>query len=107
MNAAIQKAQETLPGFLDALRKRASPNCQYFVKAKFREGDASEHMWLTELTVDGNCIHGIVANHPQLLRRPRYRQKVTVIHPQISDWMIDEAGQVEGAFTVEVLNREA
>ncbi len=104
MCAAIDKARETLPSFFEELKKPSSGNSRLFVKARFSEGEVSEHIWLTDLTADGSNIHGTIANYPNLIKRPRFQQQVTVTHAQITDWMIEQDGQIQGAFTTAVLN---
>ena len=103
MRAAIDKARETLPHFVNALKMPKAPGRRFSVKAYFVEGGLSEHMWLTDLTVEGGNIRGVVANFPQCVKRPRFRQRVTIAHDQITDWMIEEDGQIQGGFTTQVL----
>jgi uncharacterized protein YegJ (DUF2314 family) len=103
MAAAIDKARQTLPSFLNVLKEPKSPDRRLLVKVCFAEGKRSEYMWLTNLTLEGNNIHGTVSNFPKCVKRPRFQQRVTITHDQITDWMIEEGGQIQGAFTTQVV----
>jgi uncharacterized protein YegJ (DUF2314 family) len=103
MRAAEEEARKTLPHFLNILKERKSPNQRFSVKVRFEEGGLSEYMWLTDLALEGNRIHGAVANFPNRIKRPRFKQRVTITDDQITDWIIVEGGEIQGAFTAKVL----
>jgi len=103
MRAAEEEARKTLPHFVSTLNERKSPNQRLSVKVRFEEGKLSEYMWLTDLALEGSRIHGSVANLPKRIKRPRFKQRVTITLDQITDWMMEEGGKIEGAFTAKVL----
>ncbi|MEI6219506.1 MAG: DUF2314 domain-containing protein, partial [bacterium] len=49
MDAAIQKARQTLPSFVVSLQTPTTGDRHLLVKARFVEGANSEHMWVADL----------------------------------------------------------
>jgi len=103
MRAAEDEAKKTLPRFLNTLKEQKSPDHRFSVKVCFEEGEVSECMWLTDLIMEESSIRGAVANFPKRVKRPRFQQRVTITPDQIIDWMIEEDGRVQGAYTAQAL----
>jgi len=103
MDAAIQKARETLPSFVVALQTPTTGDRHLLVKARFVEGENSEHMWVADLIAEGNTFRGVLADEPKFIKNLRFKQPIIVSRDQISDWMIVQDGKVKGAFTTRVL----
>jgi uncharacterized protein YegJ (DUF2314 family) len=103
MNAAISDARASLTNFMAAFQNRGT-NQQYFlVKGKFVAGDEFEHIWVADLTYDGNTFHGVIANEPERVTGLRFKQPVEVHMEQISDWMFVQDGKLVGGYTSRVL----
>lgn len=82
------------------------------VKAPFGDANAPparegvpqvEHMWLTDVDWDGQCVRGVVANSPNWIESIREGDAASFPVDQISDWMYVLSGEVYGAFTVNLL----
>lgn len=103
MLAAMNKAQETLSVFINALNAPASRERQLLVKARFIEGDEVEHMWIADLSMQGNSFNGVLADEPVRIKKLKFKQPISVTRDQISDWMIIHDGVAKGSFTTRVL----
>lgn len=103
MVAAIKKAQSTLPAFVKELQAHSTTRRYLLVKAQFVDGSVSEHIWIADLTIDGDLFRGVLADEPKDIKHLKFKQSVNVSKSQISDWMIVENGTVKGAFTTRVL----
>lgn len=82
------------------------------VKAPFSDGDSRadtrdtpgvEHMWLSEVDFDGECVSGTLANDPNWLKSVKAGDRARFPLDQISDWMCAISDDVYGAFTVNLL----
>lgn len=103
MNAAIQKARDKVDKFIAALQEPKLGQEQFSVKMKLTDGDAIEHMWLSDIRYDGAAFHGLVANEPESLTNVKYGQEASVPRAEISDWMYLQDGKIVGAETTRVL----
>ena len=81
------------------------------VKAPFSDGEFAasddnpkvEHMWLSNVDFDGQIVSGELINDPNWLKTVRKGDAVRLPFGEISDWMYAIAGEVYGAYTVNVL----
>ena len=105
MNAAIQKAKETLGIFVHALRAPTPTQTHFSVKAVFpyEDGQDGEHMWIGDLSFDGSHFHGILGNEPVYVKNLHYGDAVTVKVEDVTDWIIIDDGKLVGGFTISVL----
>ena len=62
-----------------------------------------EHMWLSEIEFDGQCVSGVLLNAPNWLKSVKEGDAARLPVGQISDWMYAVAGEVFGAHTVNLL----
>lgn len=105
MNAAIAKARETLPTFLE--KTVYLPKDSWFLKAAVpvEHADVSvEHIWMALCAPDGadrfDCTVNNQPDHADL----RQGQPVSFRSSLISDWMyLDQEGKIHGAYTTRVL----
>lgn len=105
MNAAIQKAQETLPIFIEAFLN-PKPSQEFFtVKVKIPVGNdgSAEHIWISELSLNNLMFTGTLDNEPVDIKNLSIGDRITVKQSDISDWMIIEQGKILGGFTLHVL----
>jgi len=100
MAEAVQKAHKTLKKFIDALQSPKSNQSRFAIKKPFIEGDKVEHMWINDVTFDGNVFRGKVDNEPADLKRVHLGDPVTVKPQEISDWMFVQNGRLVGGYTV-------
>ena len=61
----------------------------YGAKFEFKDGVDSEHMWVNNLTIDGNDIIGTLDNDPVNIRNVRLGQSVTKKVTEIEDLYFD------------------
>jgi uncharacterized protein YegJ (DUF2314 family) len=104
MADAIEKVQLTLHYFKLSLLSPL-PQHQYFsLKARLREGENVEHIWLTEVSYDdSDNFYGHVGNVPLDLTNIKEGQKIGVSVDDVTDWMIVENGRLIGGYTLRVL----
>lgn len=104
MNAAIDKAQRTVGYFKSSLLAPTSAQQYFSAKAKIKDGDEVEHIWLNDVSFDdsGNFF-GKIGNEPLSLKNVKAGHEVGVAHDELSDWMIVENGRLIGGYTIRVL----
>ncbi len=102
MNAAIAKARDTLDVFLAELQS-PQPGALYSIKARFDDGEDTEHIWLVNLALSDSVLVGEVDNEPERIRTVSLGQRVVVAREKVSDWMIVSNGRYQGGYTVRVL----
>lgn len=100
--AATAQARKTVGEFLARLEKPVAGEI-FSVKAVFREGEVTEHLWLSEVRFDGKNFTGKVDSTPEKLTRVKAGQTQQVPSDQISDWMILENDRLVGAYTIRAL----
>lgn len=105
MNTAIQKAQETLPSFIQAFQSPTRTQTDFLIKARFPYGNGNdaEHIWIGDLSYKNNQFEGFLVNEPIYLQNIKLGDKVTVQISDISDWMIIDDNKLFGGYTIHVL----
>lgn len=111
MDSAAARARETFRYFWRELSwesRRIVPALDLsLVKCMFKEpklkGPNVEHMWVSELSCDGEVIAGTLVNEPNWLKKVAKGDHVVVPIAEIEDWMYAQAGRVYGGFTVNLL----
>ena len=103
MDKAVATAPATVQQFIDAL-KSPKPNQRGFsIKKGFKQGEMTEHMWMTDVTFDGTNFHGKLNNDPVDVTNIKIGDAVTLSPKEISDWMFVEDGKLVGGYTLRVL----
>jgi uncharacterized protein YegJ (DUF2314 family) len=107
MNAAIQRAKETLPLFIAELMNPKPTQTSFSVKAMIPYGirDNSEHIWLDDVSFDGSTLMGKLANDPVYAKGFHFHDTLTIKPDYVSDWMIVDNDRLLGGFTLHVLIR--
>ena len=101
MNWAMEKARLTMGYFLSSLEAPASYQQSFSLKAKFIDGDEVEHIWLSEVSSDGDGLfYGTISNDPQHVTNVKMGSKVGVTEENVSDWMVIENGRLIGGYTI-------
>lgn len=105
MNAAIDEARRTLPSFLEAFV--VSPLDQrtaFSLKLGLPTSDGGvEHIWVSNLRLDGDSFVGELANEPIGLPGMALGSQVTVDLDQVSDWSLLSKDGLYGGFTMRVM----
>lgn len=106
MNAAIEQAQATLDTFIESLISPKPGQTHFSIKAKFATTDepvSFEHIWLYDVSYDGEQFTGRIGNQPLDATYLNLDEQVQVQREDISDWMIIEDGVLFGGYTLRVL----
>ncbi len=106
MNAAIEQAQATLGTFIESLISPRPGQTHFSIKAKFATTDepaSFEHIWLYDVTYDGEKFSGRIGNQPLDVTYLSVDEKVQVPRDDVTDWMIIEDGILIGGYTLRVL----
>lgn len=100
MRAAIEEARRTYPEFLKVLQEAPDSIDECLMKYGFpAEQVEVEHMFLDELTWDGENLVGVLASDPQYTNKWECGDRVVVDPEQISDWAYLKDGKGHGGFT--------
>lgn len=100
MVAAIAKARETWPEFLQHFREEVD-GC--FVKVRIDYEDQSEHLWIIPLRADESGVMGELTNEPMDIPFLSFGSQVEASFDQISDWTVYRGKQQLGGYTVPLL----
>ena len=107
LNAAIARAQETLPGFLERLANPMSDDADFLLKvAMLTKDNGREHIWVKNIERTESGLSGNIANVPVALPGIKIGDRVEFNESDVSDWLISKLdGSMEGGFTVVVLDQ--
>jgi uncharacterized protein YegJ (DUF2314 family) len=101
MNAAIEKANQTLTNFNTAL---LNPEIEVkSLKVKFQNETDAEHIWLSDIEFKDGKYSGVLDNEPEYITEYKIGDKVNVDSKNISDWMYIDNGKLFGGYTIKVL----
>ncbi|OJJ14804.1 hypothetical protein BKI52_40300 [marine bacterium AO1-C] len=113
MLEAFRKAQETFKYYWREVSweyRRIIPALEVAcVKVAFTQQLADdeeptvEHMWINNVSFDGDEISGTLVNEPQQLTNVQLNDEVTVPLRQISDWLFAIMGKTYGGFTIQAM----
>ena len=102
MNAAMQKARDTLPQFEKRLTQPPAAQQHIGLKARFEEDGEVEHMWVNDVVITPEGYRGTLGNEPVHIKSIGVGSPVTITRQQVSDWMAIDDGKLVGAFTLRV-----
>lgn len=116
LNKAIAKAQKSFSIFWRELSweyRRIVPGLELAaIKAPFSDTDDRindddvEHLWLNDVTFDGETLQANVLNSPNHLKSVKASERVTLTPDIISDWIYAISGKVYGGFTINHIRSE-
>jgi len=66
MNAAMQRASNTLNEFIERFTHPRTSDKWFLVKGRFTYEGRVEHIWVADLVFDGKVFLGVLANEPKL-----------------------------------------
>lgn len=105
INAAIARAQETLPVFIDQLENPISTYTNSMIKVRFpydAKGSA-EHMWMGNLSYSDSRFTGVLGDKPIQVKDIHQGDTLTIDAKDVTDWvLIKEDGTMLGGFTMHV-----
>jgi uncharacterized protein YegJ (DUF2314 family) len=102
MEAAVAEARARWPEFVAAFEQRR-PDQSFSVKAAFRDGPATEFMWLSVTSIENRLILGELDNDPVNVKNVRSGSRVRIPDTEVNDWLICDQENMLGGFTIEVL----
>lgn len=103
VNAAIEKARQTLPAFFARLKNPQPGDNRFQVKIRFpKPQGGGEHIWAGDIVRNGDNISATIDNDPVHVDLKR-GQRVNVPVADITDWLYWRNGKMHGAVTVRAL----
>ena len=106
MNRASAKARSSVNTFIAALRQPTAEQRDFAVKKKFVQGNAVEHLWVSDVKFTGNRFVGVVDNRSREIPNLKPGTRVSVNPDEISDWAFVDHGVLVGGYTVRALVTE-
>lgn len=110
MQSAFKKAQETLNAFIARATVDRKDFELYGAYIKVEEGETVEYLWVADFSkYDETYFMGVILSKPELITKLKEGQTVGFVKEDIFDWQIynQNTDELEGAFTFEVLMKEA
>lgn len=101
--AAADKARSTVETLITALKAPQPNQASFQVKKAFDEAGTTEHIWLSDISLEGESFTGTVGNDPQLVKNVKFGQKATVAKSEISDWMFIDNGKLSGGYSIRAM----
>ena len=103
MNAAIERARDTLPQFWSKFTMPRAGEDGFALKIKITDGNATEHFWCDNVTGSAAKATCTIANEPQSVQNVAFGEEIKVDPELISDWMYLLNGKFVGAETLKVI----
>lgn len=107
LHAAAAEARQTAEKLTYALRYRQTTASGFLAKRLVIEGKTREKVWLTNLRYDGRQLHGEVWQKPQLLKKVKQGDNLSLSPYELYDWVYIEDGKLQGGYTIRVLYQRA
>jgi uncharacterized protein YegJ (DUF2314 family) len=103
MTAAIGKARHTVSTFVQHLEHPTATQTFASVKLPLTEGDAVEHVWISNVRFAGGRFHGRIDNDVQSIPRWKHGDTVSVPADSISDWLVIDDSVALGGYSIRAL----
>lgn len=105
MNAAMEKARQSVDVFLAALNTPGVSQSNFSIKAGFSvSGSKScEYIWLNDVRFEDGVFVGAVGNPPEKVDSIRFGDTVRVARGKIADWMFTDGKRLRGSYTMRVV----
>ena len=103
MDDAIAEARKTLPDYLEFYAAKPEGAFNHRVKVHFSDSYGDEHIWVTDFSVEGDQVRGIVGNQPQTVECVEAGEEVFVPMSQVSDWGFQAGNRQYGNYTVYIM----
>jgi uncharacterized protein YegJ (DUF2314 family) len=103
MNAAIEKARSSLPGFWQIYDTRPNGESDFCLKVKITDKDQVEHFWVINIERKDGKIFGTINNDPDIVKNVKLGDRITVNEADISDWLYIRNEKMVGNYTLRVL----
>lgn len=103
MEKAIADARQSVGKFIVALQSPTAKQSGFSVKKPFKTAQGVEHIWLSEVSFDGQKFKGRVANAPARVKGVKLGDAATVGKNEISDWYYLDSGKLIGGQSIRLL----
>ena len=104
LNAAIDKAKQTINDFDKAFQSSDTSCTEFAVKKRYKTtNDGGEHMWIAVTSIENGKYKGIVNNDAEQTKEVKYGDTVIVPKNEITDWMYLKRNILKGGFTIRVI----
>lgn len=103
MNAAIEQARSTLPGFWSRFADPAKNEDGFSLKLGITDSAGTEHFWCGEIEGDDKTATCVISNQPVYVHSVEYGERVAVDPEIISDWLYYRDGLIVGGETIRAL----
>ncbi len=103
MNAAIENARASLPSFWKIFEHPVHGETGFSLKARMKDGSATEHFWLIDIQRVNGKIAGVINNDPDTVKSVKLGQRVEIPEADISDWLYMRDGKMYGNRTLRPL----
>ncbi len=103
MNWAMEKARLTIAHFKENILQPAENQYGHSLKVRIQDQDATEHMWLHDLSLDDDGLfYGIIDSDPVTVTHVKAGTRIGIPHEAISDWLYVQDGRLIGGYTIRV-----
>ncbi|MFC4818883.1 YegJ family protein [Dokdonella ginsengisoli] len=106
MTAAIAQARAKLDEFLVVAANPPAGTSDFKLKVAVRDGEDTEHFWVTPFRVAGKGFKGTLANEPQIVSNVEAGEEIEFSRADVSDWGYTKNGRQVGSYTVCVLFKQ-
>ena len=101
MEAAIARARREVDEFVKVLAARDADS--FSVKAPIKDGNGTEHFWITDVRYEKGEFVGKIGNDPGIVENVKIGQEWRIKKDEISDWMYVRGEKIHGGYTIDVL----
>lgn len=106
MNIAIEKAQNSLYKFKQAIESHNPDYYNFALKERFSTADSGgEHIWISEVQYSDHKFYRIVDGTPISTTQVKLGDTIEINPQNITDWMYIDKNIVKGAYTTRVLRK--
>lgn len=106
LKAAEAEAKKHWSDFVRAFREKRGDH--FAVKGRISEGEKAEYLWLSVTNIDGERVHGTLANAPVDLKGLKLGQDLHIKIDEVDDWLyVGPDKQPKGGFTQKALAEAA
>jgi uncharacterized protein YegJ (DUF2314 family) len=101
--AAISKARSELPAVLQRFIAGELPDAGFTVKVPIKDGESTEHFWLSDTTYADGQFSGVIDADPQSVTTVRRGDRWTASVEDVNDWMYIANQKMHGNYTLRAL----
>jgi uncharacterized protein YegJ (DUF2314 family) len=109
IKAAMVKAKETLPEFMEAIKAPKPNQGQFMVRKAFptKEEGKQQILIVNKVTYDGTLLHGVLEDNTAVPGNGvAVDGKVSLKPEEISDWMFNDGGKAAGGWMLRALKKK-